>query len=212
MPETLDPGHWTAFFVIAGVWAVTVISPGPNFIATVHAALSQSRGTGIWVSLGIMLGTTVWATASLAGLALLFQQAAWLYTLVKFAGAAYLIYLGVRMIRSARSKVQVPAAPGPGMTPVQAFRRGLLTDLANPKAAAFFASLFAVTVPPAAPLWYDAAVVVMVVIIAGAWYALMACVMTLNPVATLYRRAQRAVAYVTGALFMAIGVRLAAER
>ncbi len=212
MPDLLDPGHWSAFFVIAGVWVVTVVSPGPNFIATVHAALSQSRATGVWVSAGIMLGTTIWATASLGGLALLFQQAAWLYTLIKYAGAAYLVYIGFRMIRTARTMAPVQAGAGPRMSRAQAFRRGLLTDLANPKAAAFFASLFAVTVPPTAPLWFDALIVALVVAVAGGWYALMACVMALEPVATLYRRVQRAVTMATGALFMALGVKLATDR
>ena len=85
---------------------------------------------------------------------LLFQKVGWLYGLVKLAGAAYLIFVGLQMIFSARR----PTAGG-GSLPLsdgRAFRRGLLTDLSNPKAAAFFTSLFAVAVPPTAPLWFDA--------------------------------------------------------
>ncbi len=72
-------------------------------------------------------------------------------------------------------------------------------------------SLFAVAVPPAAPLWFDAAIVGLVVGIAGGWYALMACLLSLGPVAAFYRRAQRAITALAGALFVAVGLRLAAD-
>ena len=88
MDATLDTSLWTSFATIAGVWLITVISPGPNFVATSHAAVTHSRRAGVLVAAGIALGTTVWSTASLLGLGLLFQTAAWLYQVVKLAGAA----------------------------------------------------------------------------------------------------------------------------
>ena len=106
-----DVVDWSAFLAVLGVWSATVLSPGPNFLATVHAALHRSRSAGLAVALGIAIGTLVWATASLAGLALLFQNAAWLYAAVKFCGACYLIYVGVRMIVSAQSPIVSTAAP-----------------------------------------------------------------------------------------------------
>ena len=204
---------WASFAAIAGVWLITVVSAGPNFIATVHSAVSASRRAGLLVAAGVALGTTIWAAVSLAGLGLLFQTAAWLYHLVKLLGAAFLIYTGVRMLLSARNGRPGTGGPGIAATGRRAFRLGLLTDLSNPKAAAFFTSLFAVAVPPTAPLWFDAVIVATVVLIAGGWYALAACLVSLDPVARAYRRAQRAITAVTGVLFMAIGVRLGlAER
>ncbi|MCG8558324.1 MAG: LysE family translocator [Hyphomicrobiales bacterium] len=207
-----DVVDWSAFLAVLGVWSATVLSPGPNFLATVHAALHRSRSAGLAVALGIAIGTLVWATASLAGLALLFQNAAWLYAAVKFCGACYLIYVGVRMIVSAQSPSATARVGCPSISGWWAVRHGILTDLANPKAAAFFASLFAVAVPPAAPLWFHALIIASVVVIAGAWYAACACLIVAPPIAHAYRRAQRAVTAATGALFVGIGARLAAER
>ena len=78
---------------------MTVISPGPNFLATMYAASTRSRRAGLHVTAGIAVGTTIWATGSLLGLAVVFQAAGWLYLIVKYVGAAYLIYLGIKLIR-----------------------------------------------------------------------------------------------------------------
>ncbi len=212
MFASLDPALWASLITIAGVWLVTVMSPGPNFLATVHTAVRRSRAAGLLVVLGITLGTTLWAAGSLLGLGLLFQTAAWLYLVVKFAGAAYLIVVGIRILISARKPLAVEEAVATGESGWRVFRLGLLTDLSNPKAAAFFTSLFAVTVPPEAPLWFDLLVVACVVATAGAWYTLVAFTVVLDPVAALYRRSARAVTAVTGAVFVALGLRLAAER
>lgn len=212
MDQGLTADLWAGFVTILLVWTVTVLSPGPNFLATVQAALARSRRAGLEVALGISVGTTLWATASLLGLGLLFQSAGWLYHAVRLAGAAYLVFLGVRTILSARRPAGPSSSNRPAVSGFQAVRRGILTDLSNPKAAAFFTSLFAVTVPPAAPFWFDTAIVALVVGIAGGWYALCACAVAVEPVAAFYRRARRAITMAAGVVFVALGLRLASER
>jgi len=200
---------WLSFATVTGIWLATVIAPGPNFLATVQASLATSRRAGVAVALGIALGTAIWAAVSLAGLGLLFQKVGWLYGLVKLAGAGYLIFVGLQTIVTAkRPGGAIGRAP---LSPGRAFRRGLLTDLSNPKAAAFFTSLFAVAVPPTAPLWYDLLIVSTVVAIAGLWYAFAACAVTYAPIARAYAKARKAIAYVTGGLFTAFGAKLAME-
>lgn len=207
MPEDL----WSSVLVIGAVWLVTVVSPGPNFLATCHAALNDSRRSGVLVALGVGVGTAVWAVASLLGLGLLFQSAAWLYGLVKLAGGLYLIWLGIRtLLGSGSVSSDAPDTAGPSGR--GAFRRGLVVDLSNPKAAVFFVSLFAVAVPPEAPFWFDALVVTMVVVTAFAWYATVACLVNLPPVAAVLRRWQAGITRITGALFVVLGVRLAVDR
>ena len=204
---------WFSFLAIAGVWLFTVLSPGPNFLATVQVTLNRSRGSGLCLSAGIALGTTIWATASLLGLGLLFQTAGWLYLAVKFAGAAYLILLGFMAIRDAGRSDTVPARGSSAVSssPAAAFRQGLLVDLSNPKAAAFFTSLFAVALPPTAPLWFNAMVIATVVAMAGGWYAVVACIMDLAGPRRLYARVKRALGYVMGTVFIALGLRLALQ-
>lgn len=197
---------------IVGVWFVTLLIPGPNFLATAYTATTQSRRLGLFVVCGIAVGTAVWATASLLGLGFLFSTAAWLYEGLKLAGAVYLIYFGIKTIRSARRVDRPVALPRTPASAHQAFWRGVVVDLSNPKAAVFFTSLFAITVPPAAPIWFKAFIIAAVVIMAGGWYAAVACMVNLGPVAHALRRAQKAVAYVSGTVFVALGISLALER
>jgi threonine/homoserine/homoserine lactone efflux protein len=203
---------WTAFATVLGIWVVTVVMPGPNFLATVHATVARSRRSGLLVAAGIALGTALWGTASLFGLGLLFQTAGGLYQVVKIAGAAYLIYVGARMVLSARRAGGAAGPAGPAVSGLRAFRHGLVTDLSNPKAAAFFTSLFAVAVPPSAPLWFDGLLVASVTGVAGSWYSLCAGAMASEPIVAVYRRAARAVSALAGLVFVGLGLRLAAER
>lgn len=203
---------WASFVTITIVWLAALVAPGPDFLATVHTTLSGSRRSGAFVAAGIAVGIAAWATASLLGLGLLFQTAEWLYYAVKLIGAAYLVYLGVRILWSTRASRLASTSAEPVVSDIGAFRRGLLTNLSNPKAAALFGSLFAVLAPTAAPVWFDAGVVAMMVATSLGWYVAVACAMASGPVAVLYRRAERAISAAAGALFVGLGARMAADR
>ncbi|MEO1226871.1 MAG: LysE family transporter, partial [Pseudomonadota bacterium] len=124
----------------------------------------------------------------------------------------YLVFIGVSLLRSAAlgSSASVRGL-NLARGPKGAFRLGLITVLSNPKTAAFFTSLFAVTMPPSAPFWLEAIVVGIVVAICVAWYALVALAMRSAPFQNLYRRGQRAITALSGALFAAFGIRLASN-
>ena len=207
---------WVSFLTVTGIWAVTVVTPGPNFIATFETAISHGRGKGLLVAAGIGLGTTIWAGGSLFGLTLLFQTAGWLYLAVKWLGAAYLLWIGLRFLRDAAKGEQTTTTgklhPKKALGGRGAFTRGLLVDLSNPKAAAFFTSLFAVALPPNVPLWFQGLMVVGVVITAAGWYALVALSVSWPPLAAFYSRLRRWILGFAGALFAAFGVALAFQR
>ncbi|WP_051445467.1 LysE family translocator [Desulfocurvus vexinensis] len=200
MTDTL----WLDFAALTGAWTLAVMLPGPNFLATAHAAAARSRADGLRTALGIAVGTALWATGSLLGLGLLFRTAAWVYEAVRLIGGAYLVWTGLRLI-FANGR---PGASQPDPAPASrrsAFRHGLLVDLANPKAAMFFASLFAVAVPPDAAPWFKALAVGTVVAIGWGWYSFVACAVASPPVAALLVRWRRAVAVASGALFVGLG-------
>jgi threonine efflux protein len=193
--------------VLAAVWAAVVISPGPDFVATMHLATSRSRRAGLLVAAGIAVGTAIWATGAVAGLALLLARASWLLDAVRLGGAVLLAWLGLRTIRHARR----PLPPAGTAAPGRPWRTGLLTDLANPKAAVFWSGLFAAVQPADAPAWVSAASVLVVVVIAASWYGLVALAFSTPPVARAYRRGKRWFDYLTGGVFLALSGRLAAS-
>jgi len=221
---------------LAGIWALVVLSPGPDFVVTVSRA-AVSRRTGLAAAAGIVIGTAIWASASAAGLELVLAHYRWVAEVVRLLGACYLTWLGFRMIVRARQPVPVradtpvpgPASPQPAAsaradspaagsgagTPAlrlgTAFRAGLLADLGNPKAAVFWTSLFAAVLPPAAPVWVRACAVAVAVIVAAAWYSAVACAFSLNAVSGCYRRAKTWMDRVTGGVLIGLAARLAAE-
>ena len=124
-------------------------SPGPAILLAARTGVTQGFRTGVWLCLGMALGAMIWAAAALFGMAALFAIAPGLFWAFKLVGAAFLIWLAVRMWRHAKDPVQLdaPRTPRPG-TAAAAFRLGLLAQLANPKPAVFFGAVFVAAVPP----------------------------------------------------------------
>jgi len=195
---------------ILGTWLAAVVLPGPNFIATVHAASSGSRARALKTTAGIACGTVIWVTVSLAGLGVVLQTTAWLHQIVKWAGACYLVWVGVQSIRRA-GKDQIVLARGAAPSKSRPFRRGMTVVLSNPKTAAFFTSLFAVAVPADASAAFNAALAVGVVTISWCWYSFVACAVTLPRVSAVLARAQRAMRLATGGLLIFFGLKLAVQ-
>ena len=196
------------------IWLLTVMTPGPNFLVTSQTAAGRSRSEAMWIALGVSVAGGVWAAASMAGLGLLMTEAGGLARALKWVGAAYLIFLGIKTLLGAGQPLPNPASiAGQGAaTAGRAVRRGLLTSFANPKTAAFFASLFVLVLPPAPPLLLQLGIVGLVIGISLLWYGFVACLFSLVPVRAWYARCRRWVERAVGALLIGLGGRLALER
>lgn len=196
---------------MAGVFALAVVTPGPNFVAVTHHAVTRSRRDALAVVAGIGVASTLWIVACVLGLGLLLERAPWLRLGLQWLGAAYLIWTGLGLIRSA-----LAAPAGPAQAPVTApstgFRAGLLVNLGNPKSAAFYTSLLVVMLPADPPLAIQLALPAVLVPISLAWYGTVAMALSAPPVAVAFRRAKRWLDLATGGLFTLLGLRLAADR
>jgi threonine/homoserine/homoserine lactone efflux protein len=112
---------------------------------TIRNALLGGRSAGLATALGVSTGLAIWALAASAGLVALLIASEPLFLAVKYAGAAYLIWLGVQSLRAAfgpsalQQAIAEPAARG--LRPRQAYMQGVVSDLSNPKIAAFFSSM-----------------------------------------------------------------------
>ena len=126
----------TALFLAAAV--VLAITPGPGMLYVLARTLAGGRREGILSSLGTFVGGLVHVVAAAAGLSLILATSAVAFAVVKYAGAAYLMYLGVRMIATARQEsAPVQADAAPSSSP---FWQGIATEALNPKTALFFLS------------------------------------------------------------------------
>lgn len=189
------------------IWIVGVISPGPNFFAVTHVAAANGRNAGLLTALGITFGSVFWALTGLFGLKIVFAFFPWAWTIIKFSGAAYLIYVGVKMWRTAEVMDESFK-----MTAGSAFRIGLLTNLSNPKTAAFAASLLAVAIPVGAPNWVIFAAFCLIVSTVWIWYSLCSLLAAQDRVTLLYKRFRSVLVRVAGTIFVGFGLKLALDR
>ncbi len=122
-----------------GASLVLALTPGPAVVYIVARTLAQGRACGLASVLGVALGNLCNAVGAALGLAALFALSSLAFTLVKWAGAAYLVYLGLRMWRT--TALDLSAAPQAPRQPVRrVFRDGVVVAALNPKTALFFAA------------------------------------------------------------------------
>ncbi|MBV1864783.1 MAG: LysE family transporter [Rhodobacteraceae bacterium] len=126
-------GWALATFMLASL--VAVASPGPAFIAISHAALNRSKHEAFVLGLGLASIATFWCALALFGLSAVFFYLPWLYSAMKLAGGAYLIFLAFKIWRGATNQLsETPNQPKHGM---RAFISGCTINLTNPKAVLF---------------------------------------------------------------------------
>ncbi|MDF3839727.1 LysE family transporter [Cupriavidus basilensis] len=210
-PTAMD--YLPQLLALSGIILLACASPGPDFVAVTSHSLSERR-SGVFVGLGITCAVAIWASLAVFGFGLLIQQFFWLYEGIRLAGAAYLIYLGVRMLAGAlraRAGTQ-DIAQAPPLRAGQAWRRGFLVGITNPKTATFFATLFVTLLPVGAPSWVYAAVVAVVFCITGTWMCLLASFFSVGVVRSVYARIRKPVDALMGAALVGLGVRMATSR
>ncbi len=200
-----------------GISLVVIMTPGPDTALTIRNTLLGGARVGVFTAIGVSTGQLVWALAASAGVVGLLVASAPVFEVLRYAGAAYLIWIGAQTVYSAfRPAAAAPSAPGNrrgcGLGSLGAFRQGLINDLANPKMAAFFASLFPQFVP-AASASFTALMLLGVVFSAMTLAWLVAYAFAVAKAGDVLRRSgiRRAIEGVTGVVLIAFGLRLASE-
>jgi RhtB (resistance to homoserine/threonine) family protein len=188
---------------------LVIVVPGPDTaMVTKHAFVAGRRGA-MFASLGVVIGLATWTVAAAVGLAALLRASSVAFFALKIAGAAYLIWVGIQMLRDRNSAD--PHHTG-RRTSRKAFRQGILSDLGNPKIAVFFTSFLPQFIHGSGnafgPLLLLGA---LFCLITFAWLTLYSLV--IGHGASLLRRprVRRALDRFTGAVFVALGIRLALE-
>lgn len=146
----MPDAHQLLLFVLAG-WLLN-LTPGPDVLYIVTNSLRSGVRAGALAGLGVAAGCSVHVVAAAVGLGALLAASATAFILLKFAGAAYLVWLGLRTLLAGPA-VPAPDAAAPAMPPRLAavFRGGFLTNVLNPKVALFFLAFVPQFIPAQAP-------------------------------------------------------------
>lgn len=134
--------------VILAAAFVATASPGPSNTAVAGLSMASGRKFGLAMTAGIITGSLTWSTLAALGFGAVMRANLWLFEIMRYLGAAYLGYLAFRSARAAwlGSRAEVTPSTAPSLR--AAYLRGLAMHLTNPKAILFFASLFALGIPP----------------------------------------------------------------
>jgi threonine/homoserine/homoserine lactone efflux protein len=195
----------THFLAFLGVATVVIVTPGQDTALTIRNTLLGGRRSGILTAGGVSMGQAIWALATSAGIAAMLQASAPAFEALKLAGAAYLIWLGLQTIFR-RSGERRAAPPRPG----RSFRQGVVSNLGNPKMAIFFTSLLPQFVPQPA---FGSLFALGLVFSAMTFSWLTGYAFAVAKAGDFLRRPRirRALDRLTGAVLIALGLRLAGE-
>ena len=198
-----------------GVALLVLVTPGPDTALTVRNTLLGGRAAGILTVAGINAGQAIWALATSAGVVALLLASELMFHAVRLAGAAYLVLLGVQSLIAAWRGHADDLAARPAaarLAPRAAFRQGLISNLSNPKMAAFFGSLL----PQFAPSTDAFATMLLLglafIALTGTWLTIYTLAVARAGDVLRRPRVRRAIEGATGAVLVAFGLRLASER
>ncbi len=199
-----------AFSLAAGLLTVT---PGLDTALVLRTAVTEGPRRAFAAALGIGMGCMAWGLAAAVGAGALLTASQMAYTALKWAGAAYLVWMGVGLIAKPRNRFEVGAASPTGGGAAASLRRGLLTNLLNPKVGVFYISFLPQFVPAQAdPAVFGALLASVHVAMGLIWAGLL--IAATAPLAELLRKASviRWLDRITGGVFIAFGLRLALDR
>jgi threonine/homoserine/homoserine lactone efflux protein len=198
-----------ALLAFLPVAVLVIVTPGPDTAITIRGTLLGGRRGGVLTALGAISGQMVWTLAASAGVTAILLASEPAFLVVKFAGAAYLVYLGLHALWTAwrGGSVEV-AVDGPRLDGRTAYRQGVISDLGNPKIAAFFTSLLPQFSTAFAGML---ALGVVFALLTFAWLVLYATVVAKAGDVLRRPRIRRSIEAVTGTVLVALGVRLATE-
>jgi RhtB (resistance to homoserine/threonine) family protein len=203
--------YWGEFFKVAIAHLLAVASPGPDFAIVLRQSLAHGRRTAIWTSIGIGSAILLHITYSLLGLGLLLKSSALWFDVVKYAGAAYIAWLGVQSLRAKpRDAATVASGDRPSApTTHGAFATGFLTNALNPKATLFFISLFALVVSPQTPKVIQAGYGGWMALVTMGWFSLVSVAFTREGVRESFLRHGHWIDRALGVVFLALAAGLA---
>jgi RhtB (resistance to homoserine/threonine) family protein len=197
-----------AFF---GVAIVVIVTPGQDTALTIRNTLAGGRRSGISTALGVATGQAAWTLATSLGLAALLLASEPAFLALKVVGALYLVWLGIHSLVDAVRGVRQARVASPRLATRTAYRRGLLSNLGNPKMALFFTSLMPQFVPHHASFVQLASLGLLFCVTTLLWLSGYALVVARLGDILRRSRIRRALDAVTGAVLVAFGARLALD-
>lgn len=200
--------------IIGIVTILAVMSPGPDFAVIMRNGLRYGRKTGLATALGIAGGVVVHTTYTLLGLSYIIAEYVWVLEAVRYAGAGYLIWLGISaFLPQKQQKASCESeAISPSLSAWGAFRHGFFCNALNPKAMLFFIALFTQVVSPGISLPVKIGIGAFISLTHLLWFAFIVLVLTNQRTQKVVELWRNALGKIVGAFLFGLGAKLALDR
>ena len=201
------------FLTVAIIHFLAVASPGPDFAIVTRNSLVYTRKIGIYTALGVGVAIGVHVAYSLLGIAFVISQSIILFNVIKYVGAAYLIYIGVKSLLAKKqtdtnAELQFEKTKK-DISLFTAVRTGFLTNVLNPKATLFFLALFTQVISPTTPKFIQLLYGVEMMTVTFVWFTLVSLLFSNQAVKAKLNKFQHYLERVTGAILIGLGFKVA---
>jgi RhtB (resistance to homoserine/threonine) family protein len=205
--------HLPQFISLGIIALLGAMSPGADFVLVTRNSFVYSRKVGVFTAMGIGLGILVHVFYTLAGIGLIISQSILLFSLIKYAGAAYLIYIGWNFLKAKKQKEIDKSAETSEVkkiiSPLKAVGMGVGINTLNPKVTLFFLSLFVQFISPGTPLGIQIALGLETALIVGVWFVLIALMFSNNWLKVKIRKSGHWFERIMGGALILLGIKVA---
>ncbi|MEH6451553.1 MAG: LysE family transporter [Psychromonas sp.] len=199
---------------IAEIIAVSTIAifmamlPGADFVMVTRTSIYNGRLAGLYMSLGMCLSVCVHASYSIAGLAVVIANSAWLFSAIKYLGAAYLIYIAWQLLTTHELLNKDQNNLTTQMSPFMALRLGFTCNILNPKTSIFFLSIFTQVVSIDTPLIIQVSYGLIIMLAHFIWYSGVTLLLSHPNILPRFNRHKQKIDKVAGFVLMLIAIKL----
>lgn len=209
----MDSAFFLSWLAIFTVQLFATMSPGPAFVMCLRNSVKYSRKTGVLTALGLGIGLIPYVIFTIFGVATLIHQSELAFNIIKYAGAAYLIYVGAKALFSKSAgekfnmnKVQEAEQDLPA---IKSLGMGILTNLLNPKGLLYFVAVFSQFITPETTTLEKTVYGLTAILVETCWFSFVAIILTNARIKTVFNRFVQWIDRICGGLFIALGARLA---
>lgn len=199
------------FFAITFLIMLAAISPGPDFAMVTKNSLLYSRKAGILTAMGISCSLLIHASYCILGLAIIISKSLLIFSIIKYIGAAYLSYIGIKALLAKReiADYQDNNSNKKDLHAYQAFRQGLLCNLLNPKAIMFLLAFFTIIIKPTISWSTQIGYGLEIGIVHMLWFSSLALMITHRRVRSILNKVQFYIVKVMGVVLIGFGIKIA---
>lgn len=200
----------TEFFSITLIIILAAISPGPDFAMVVKNAMSYDRKSGVFTAAGVSFSLLIHASYCLLGLAIIISKSLLLFSIIKYIGALYLIYIGIKSLLVKQNSVDVSHHLNKRQASLlNVFIQGLLCNLLNPKAIMFILAFFTLVIKPTSSWLMQISLGMEIAAIHFIWFSFLTFIITHHRVKKKLNQFQYYISKVMGLVLIGFGTRIA---